>query len=62
MPDALQTGEVSLASKGVVDESQTSNAGYYVAGFSLLSAAAIAHIVIKNKDQKTSSQPLLATI
>ena len=55
------TAGVSLASKGVEVESQSSNAGYYIAGASILSAAAVAFIVMKKKGEKVSSEPLLAS-
>jgi len=55
------TAGVSLASKGVEVQSESSNAGYYIAGASILSAAAVAFIVMKKKGEKVSSEPLLAS-
>lgn len=50
-----------LALKDVVAESESSNAGYYIAGASVLSAAAVAFFVMKKKGEKVASEPLLAT-
>ena len=49
---------VSLASKGVQTES--SNAAYYIAGASLVGAAAVAYLIMRRKDEKAIETPLLA--
>ena len=46
---------------GVDVQSESSNAGYYIAGASLLSAAAVTFIVMKKEGEKVSSEPLLAS-
>ena len=43
--DAKRVAEVSLADKVVAVENSSSNAGYYIAGVSLLSAATVSYIV-----------------
>ena len=43
--DTKRVAEVSLADKGVAVENSSSNAGYYIAGVSLLSAATVVYIV-----------------
>ena len=54
----LGQAKVSLASKGV--QAESSNAAYYVAGASLVSAAAVAYLVMRRKDEKAIETPLLA--
>ena len=51
---------VNLASKGVHAEAESSNAAYYIAGASVLSAAAVAYVITSKKGQKTVEQPLIA--
>ena len=43
------SAHVNLASKGVNTEAESSNAGYYIAGASVLGAAAVAYIVTSKK-------------
>ena len=51
---------VNLASKGVHVEAESSNAAYYMAGASVLSAAVVAYVIANKKGQKTVEQPLIA--
>ena len=54
------SANVTLASKGVHSEAESSNAAYYIAGASVLSAAAVAYVIANKKGQKTVEQPLIA--
>ena len=54
----LAQAKVSLASKGV--QAESSNAAYYIAGASLVGAAAVAYLVMRKKDEKAIETPLLA--
>ena len=51
--------DVRLATKGVAQEHK-SNAAYYIAGASLVGAAAIAVMLMSKKEQKANETPLLA--
>ena len=51
---------ISLATAGVQEES-SSNAGYYIAGATLVGAAAVAFLAMKKKDEKVIEAPLLAS-
>ena len=54
--------EVSLASKSEAAEHDFYNAGYYLAGASILGAAAVAFIILKKKGEKIAcEEPLLAS-
>lgn len=51
---------IALATAGVQAES-SSNAGYYIAGATLVGAAAVAFLAMKKKDEKVIEAPLLAS-
>ena len=58
----MRAHEVSLASKSVAVENDSYNAGYYLAGASILGAAAVAFITLKKKGEKVAyEEPLLAS-
>ena len=50
----LSDAKVSLLSKGNEEvQSQSTNAGYYIAGATLFSAAAVAFLIAKRKEEST---------
>ena len=51
--------QVSLASSGIEVENGSSNAGYYVAGASLVAAATVTVVLMKKNVKKEVEQPLL---
>lgn len=58
--EAQLAAKVTLANKGI--DVQSSNAGYFIAGATVLSAIAVTFIVMKNKQgDKAASEPLLAS-